>query len=110
MVQRALVVEQAEEQRRSFEVGAHDHGGEIGIAFGARLVAQLADDADDRVRQNGQVIDEAREGARVHEIESVKARFGTDLLYARVDMLRDDAGAPVLLDQYADGSHVPFPP
>jgi hypothetical protein len=31
-------------------------------------------------------------------LAAVKARFGTDLLYARVDMLRDDAGAPVLLE------------
>ncbi len=31
-------------------------------------------------------------------LTAVKRRFGTDLLYARVDMLRDDAGAPVLLE------------
>ncbi len=31
-------------------------------------------------------------------LEAVKRRFGVDLLYARVDMLRDDAGAPVLLE------------
>ncbi len=31
-------------------------------------------------------------------LTAVEHRFGTDLLYARVDMLRDDSGAPVLLE------------